>query len=589
MALVQKKPYKADTAENTVFRIREILHKKLGILLKEEHFHAYGFYSCRIAIANDGLSSLSIGTNGKGMTFEYALASAYGEFMERLQNRCLISYRTTSSIESSSSPFNLKFHVAPDEKVILFQKGEPYLRKYLRQPDIDSIEESYSGKPLVLVPFCNVTSKQIEYLPIGAIFTFCTSNGMCAGNTPKEAIIQGLNEILERYISKEIYERQISFPDIPISAFEETPVYNKLIKLSEDTNYHIHIKDCSLNIGIPAIGVLIYNQEKTKYHFHLGVDPSPITALERTLTEVYQGRFEAHLKKIDWEYQSLMLTDTVLSRKELYKTTTTGRGHHPISLLVKQPSYAFNGFDDSWGISDNEDLKKLLAIFSNLNVDVFIRDVSFLGFPAYNIFVPGISEFNSFSKLSNISNDDSQRIIRASRNLYKAGKSDVKILIKYMVENEDTGLSYLKFYNHNNIFSKYDRKIILSLLYFVTEQYKEAYNSISDYIDTHELNNKELMFFSCMRAVISTFFTTNTFKTIEAFYTKQLVSVVFKFLTDKNWLDVLKTTNCFDCIACKLKDSCGLYQTHSIVKKMEECYEKNTPNQESLMDLVTYD
>lgn len=586
MALTQKKPYKADTAENTVFRIREILHKCLGILLKEEHFQAYGFYSCRITIANNNLSPLSIGTNGKGMTFEYALASAYGEFMERLQNRCLISYRTTSSIESSSSPFNLRFHVAPDEKVILFKKGDPYIRKYLRQPDIDSIEDTFSGKPLVLVPFCNISTKQIEYLPIGAIFTFCTSNGMCAGNTPKEAIIQGLNEILERYISKEIYENQISFPDIPLYAFEGTPVYDKLIKLSIDAKYNIHIKDCSLNMGIPAIGVLIYNQEKTKYHFHLGVDPSPITALERTLTEVYQGRFEAHLKKIDWEYQSLMLTDNVLSRKELYKTTTTGRGHHPISLLVKQPSYTFNGFDESWGLSDKEDLKKLLAIFSQLNVNVFIRDVSFLGFPAYNIFVPGISEFNSFSKLSNLSNEDSQRIIRASRNLYKAGKDEIRILIKYMIENEDTGLSYLKFYNHNNIFSRYDRKIILSLLYFFTEQYKEAYDSIDEYINSHELNDKEQMFFSCMRAVISTYFTINTLETIEKLYEKQLVFLVNKFLTNKNWLDYLKTTNCFDCNTCKLKNSCGLYQTHSIIKKMEICYENNLPNQESLLTLV---
>lgn len=586
MALIQKKPYKADTAENTVFRIREILHKCLGILLKEEHFQAYGFFSCRITIANNGLAQLSIGTNGKGMTFEYALASAYGEFMERLQNRCLISYRTTSSIESSASPFNLKFHVAPDEKIIRFKKGDPYIRKYLRQPDIDSVEDTFSGKPLVLVPFCNISKKQIEYLPIGAIFTFCTSNGMCAGNTPKEAIIQGLNEILERHISKEIYENHISFPDIPISTFEKTPVYDKLIKLSIDTKYHIQIKDCSLNMGIPAIGILIYNQENTKYHFHLGVDPSPITALERTLTEVYQGRFEAHLKKIDWVYQSLMLTDSSLARKELYKTTTTGRGHHPISLLVNQPSYTFEGFDESWGLSDNEDLKKLLAIFSRLNVDVFIRDVSFLGFPAYNIFVPGISEFNSFSKLSNLSNEDSQRIIRASRNLYKAEKDDVRTLIKYMVENEDTGLSYLKFYNHNNIFSRYDRKIILSLLYFFTGQYKESYNSIDEYIDTHELNNKELMFFSCMRAVISTFFTSNNLKNIETLYEKQLVSIVNAFLTERKWLDFLKTTNCFDCDICKLKDSCGLYHTHSIVKKMELCYENNLPNQESLMNLV---
>ena len=38
------------------------------------------------------INNFNLGTNGKGMSRQYALASAYGEFMERIQNMFLFDY-----------------------------------------------------------------------------------------------------------------------------------------------------------------------------------------------------------------------------------------------------------------------------------------------------------------------------------------------------------------------------------------------------------------------------------------------------------------------------------------------------------------
>lgn len=67
--------------EETVQIIKDIL-KRNGIdtkVLREMNFEDLWF-SCRIEFTdlNDK------GTNGKGITYEYALASGYAEFMERL-------------------------------------------------------------------------------------------------------------------------------------------------------------------------------------------------------------------------------------------------------------------------------------------------------------------------------------------------------------------------------------------------------------------------------------------------------------------------------------------------------------------------
>ena len=135
MELKRIKPYKARKPEETIFLIRKILHEKLGILLKEEHYVGdANFYSCRIHIANNSLSDLNIGTNGKGMQFEYALASAYGEFMERLQNQMLLMHRNISGVYNQRidnttlgiiKEDNLKtaYVYAPDEKNVKFTQS----------------------------------------------------------------------------------------------------------------------------------------------------------------------------------------------------------------------------------------------------------------------------------------------------------------------------------------------------------------------------------------------------------------------------------------------------------------------------------
>ncbi|MDR2410930.1 MAG: hypothetical protein LBE13_22850 [Bacteroidales bacterium] len=84
------KPYKEEKPSLTVNKIRSIL-TDIGIFVTESCANNGGFYSCRIEISNDELKEYHIGTNGKGVSMEFAYDSAYAEFMERLQNNVLIS------------------------------------------------------------------------------------------------------------------------------------------------------------------------------------------------------------------------------------------------------------------------------------------------------------------------------------------------------------------------------------------------------------------------------------------------------------------------------------------------------------------
>ena len=74
--------YKEASPLNTVHKIRQILFEK-NILVTESNWMQSGTSYHSLSLKID---SIPISVNGKGVTKELALASAYGEMMERLQN-----------------------------------------------------------------------------------------------------------------------------------------------------------------------------------------------------------------------------------------------------------------------------------------------------------------------------------------------------------------------------------------------------------------------------------------------------------------------------------------------------------------------
>ena len=133
--------------------------------------------------------------------------------------------------------------------------------------------------------------KQVEMLPITVIHNSAGSNGMCAGNNPKEAIIQGLSEIVERYVLRLIYQNNLSLPSIPKEEFMGNDIYEKIIILERENDVTIDIKDCSCGYGIPAIGVLITKNNTNKYQYF-----SMITQKNIALSCIFLLRFRIYFR-----------------------------------------------------------------------------------------------------------------------------------------------------------------------------------------------------------------------------------------------------------------------------------------------------
>ena len=599
MGIERKKPYKANDPRDTILKVRRILHRELGILLKEEHFQGDNeFYSCRITIANNNIGDLGIGTNGKGMTFEYALASAYGEFMERIQNQALIFNRHLGNkylIDSKSKSellailtkkgALLNYFFAPDEELITYDSSKrELLKQCINKSELDMADRHYIGRLIPMVPYVNVTNSVIEKLPASLIFANCTSNGMCAGNTPFEAIIQGLCEILERYILRRIYYENLSFPTIPLDYFKGSSIYYKINKLKQKHDWDFLIKDCSCGINMPAVGILILDKNNCRYKFHLGVDPSLITALERSITETYQGRSSVCFQDLDWETQNRLLNDPQLKELELSKTCTRGVGQYPISLLCSAPSFPLSHIDEDWGVSDESDLKKLFGVFKVLDHPIFIRDVSFLKFPAYSIYVPGISCPKGLPLSDNASFGYTSNMGASYLNLERTDKNHLKNIIQHF-EQSPRGVKTVNFYNTADFWSSYNQSLILSLLNYSVGNYSKANEHFDAFMATSNFDTtQETIFFKCIQGIL--YNKANGIKCESSvFFDNDVYESALMFLESKHYLEFMKHSNCDSCGSCGIRNSCRLVDALVLAKRIEKVYEQNQPKQEDLLKL----
>ena len=202
--------YKERTPQETIYEIRRILND-IGLFTVQSWMDdAYdGARSCRVTIYPTAL-----GTNGKGTDVLYSTASGYAELMERLNNNLIALRDERDALKNDTGFYNF-----PDEKMISVEEiadsPDPFTEFVFSALEIDDSSrtdflklfcEAYGieDDTLPCVPFADPVSGIIRYIPFRVVARFAGSNGMAAGNTLDEAMVQGLSEIFEREASRRI-------------------------------------------------------------------------------------------------------------------------------------------------------------------------------------------------------------------------------------------------------------------------------------------------------------------------------------------------------------------------------------------------
>lgn len=387
--------YKERKPEDTVFAIQRILNETglFPVLTWTERS-----YECARANRVE-LYPTNLGCNGKGTDELYATASGYAELIERLQNDMLVIRNKADSFKEE-----LGFYEFPDEKVTPIQEiledldpfsSELLPRMGFQDPYSQMIFLRLFSKPygcgndtVVTVPFADPIDNRIRYLPHAFLTELNGSNGMAAGNTLEEAIVQGLSEVLERAANQRLIRGEAVPPEIPEDEIKQFSFYQLIEQVRAEGHYRISLLDCSMGKGWPVVGLCIADLETGHFGIRLGAHPSFAVAVERTLTEAFQGR------NIEL-FTSINGVGSLEDARQYHNATNVvkiGAGIYPATLFSEKPDWEYRPWIRWEGLDNRGFLRGMLKLLKADGLHPMIRDCSFLGFPSCWVVVPGFSE-----------------------------------------------------------------------------------------------------------------------------------------------------------------------------------------------------
>ncbi|MFH1494145.1 MAG: 30S ribosomal protein S12 methylthiotransferase accessory factor YcaO [Pseudomonadota bacterium] len=335
-------------------------------------------------------------TNGKGATRLAALASALGEFFERLScNYFWTHYYLGAEVAERG------FVHYPNEQ--WFQPGDkgawpeqlltPELRQFYDPESsiaAETLVEHNSGnveRGICALPYERQRDQASVWFPVNIIGNLYVSNGMSAGNTPAEARTQALSEIFERHVKFRIISEGLCLPDVPEEVIARYPRIEAGIRALRAAGFGILVKDASLGGEFPVMNVTMLHPDDQGCFSSFGAHPRFEIALERALTELLQGRALDALAGFPEPGFDL---EEIASSPNIEIHFVDSSGIISWNFLGDTPDFEF--CDWNFSTTTAEDYAWLVERIHAMGHDIYVADFTHLGVYACRIIVPGMSE-----------------------------------------------------------------------------------------------------------------------------------------------------------------------------------------------------
>ena len=383
-------------------------------------------------------------TNGKGSTKESALASALGEYIERLSN----NHFYAGAFWGEDIANNAFVHY-PNERWFRPAKNDglppeildDYCLKIfnpdgeLRSSHLIDTNSGNVQRGICSLPYIRQSDGKTIYFPSNLIENLYVSNGMSAGNTLAEAQVQCLSEIFERAVKREILEGEITLPDVPQKALEKFPSILAGIRGLEEQGFPVLVKDASLGGVYPVMCVTLMNPRTGGVFASFGAHPNLEVALERSLTELLQGRSLEGLNDLP---PPTFVSEALTEPNNFVEHFIDSSGIVSWHFFSAKPDYDFVEWDFS---SDGEnanviEAEALFGILKAMGKEVYTAIYDQLGATACRILVPGYSEIYPIEDLI-WDNTNKALLFRADiLNLHLLDDASLAALLERLENNE---------------------------------------------------------------------------------------------------------------------------------------------------------
>jgi ribosomal protein S12 methylthiotransferase accessory factor len=372
-------------------------------------------------------------TNGKGASELAARASALGEFFERLGcNYFWSHYYLGESVAQRD------FVHYPREKWIPLPLDDAWpqdildaeLRAFYNPDDavpasaLVDRNSANAARGICALPYLRQRDGETVWFPVNLIGNLYVSNGMSAGNTPAEARVQALSEILERHVKFRIIGEGLCLPDVPEAVIARYPKIEAGIRDLRAAGFGILVKDASLGGRFPVMNVTLLNPQDQGCFSSFGAHPRFEVALERALTELLQGRALDALG--DFPEPGFDLEE-IADAQNLEIHFVDSSGIISWEFLRATPDYAFADWD--FGGNTEQEFTWLRDAIHADGHDIYIADFPHLGVYACRILVPGMSEIYPIDDLEWNNNSVGNQLHASLLNLPQLDDAELRALL----------------------------------------------------------------------------------------------------------------------------------------------------------------
>ncbi|MDO6563179.1 OsmC domain/YcaO domain-containing protein [Amphritea sp. 1_MG-2023] len=450
-------------------------------------------------------------TNGKGATKESALCSALGEFIERAS--CNFFYNDQyfgeqiANSEFVHYPNEKWFKLTDDDRIPEGLMDDYCLAIYnpddeLRGSHLIDTNSGNVERGICALPYVRQSDQQTVYFPSNLLENLFLSNGMSAGNNIDEAKVQCLSEIFERAIKRQIIEQEIVLPDVPEAVLAQYPQIVAGIQGLEEQGFPVLVKDASLGGQFPVMCVTLMNPRTGGVFASFGAHPSFEVALERSLTELLQGRsFEGLNDVPPPTFNSLAVTEPNNFVEHFIDST----GVVSWRFFSARHDYEFCEWDFSGTNAEESD--RLMAILNELEQEVYIATFDDLGAAACRILVPGFSEVYPVEDLVWDNTNKAIQFREDILNLHRLSDDQLADLVERLEDSEEDNYTDIKTligieFDENTVWGQLTILELKILIYLALGEHEAALELVESFLQYNDNTVERGLFYQAMNAVL---------------------------------------------------------------------------------------
>jgi len=454
-------------------------------------------------------------TNGKGSTKESALASALGEYIERLSNNHFYagSYWGEEIANAEFVHYPNERWFKPGRKDTLPKEILDDYTLEIYNPDGElcgsHLIDTNSGnveRGICALPFVRQSDGETVYFPTNLVENLFVSNGMSAGNTLVEAQVQCLSEIFERAVKREIIEGEIALPDVPQDVLAKYPGVVAGIKGLEEQGFPVLVKDASLGGQYPVMCVTLMNPRTGGVFASFGAHPTMEVALERSLTELLQGRSFEGLNDLP---QPTFASEAVTEPNNFVEHFIDSSGIVSWRFFSAKSEYEFVEWDFSGEGEDSnaQEAETMFGMLADMGKEAYVAVYDQLGATACRILVPGYSEIYPVEDLVWDNTNKALLFREDILNLHTLDDDSLEALLERLENNEldDYGdiatLIGIEF-DENTDWGQLTVMELKLLIHLALQQFEEAHDLVGAFLQYNDNSLERGLFYQALNVVL---------------------------------------------------------------------------------------